>query len=81
MYFQIVCTKKLEQELAKIGIQATYPDNYYEETDLPSHEHKKAYDDARLLYNFQKRNGMGGKDNPRAEKMLCEFLEIVKQDT
>jgi len=79
MYFQILCTKKLDQELKKIGINSSYPDNYYEGLPLPTEEHRKAFADARALFVYQTQYEMVVKDNPRAEKMMDEFLGIVKQ--
>lgn len=78
-YFQILCTKKLEQELKKIGIEASYPDDHYEGLPLPTEDHRKAFMGARVLFIYQTQYEMVVKGSSRAEAMMDEFLEIVKQ--
>ncbi len=78
-YFQILCTKKLERELKKIGIEATYPDDYYEGLPLPTEDHRKAFMGARALFLFQTEYEMVVKDSPNAEVRMDELLGIVKQ--
>lgn len=80
MYFQILCTKKLENELSKIGINTSYPDDYYKEIPLPTDEHRKAYEDARALFTYQLHYDAVVKGSERAESLENKFLEIVKQN-
>ena len=80
MYFQILCTKKLEKELEKLGIDASYPDDYYKDILLPTEEHKKAFTDARALFTFQTQYQAVVEGSHRAKKMMKKFLEIVKQN-
>jgi len=80
MYFQILCTKKFEKELGKIGLNVSYLDDFYEGLPLPTEEHRKAFYDARALFVFQTQNGMIEKGSPYTKEGMKEFQEIIKQD-
>ncbi|MBI2473657.1 hypothetical protein HYV70_03845 [Candidatus Uhrbacteria bacterium] len=79
MYFQILCTKKLEKELEKIKINMSYSDDYYKDLPLPSDDHRRAFQDARILFIYQSFYDEIVKDNARAEKLEKELLEKIKQ--
>lgn len=79
MYFQILCTKKLEAELVKIGLNFSYPDDYYKEYPLPTKEHEKAFEDARVLFIYQSQYEAVVKGSERAEKREQELLKKVNQ--
>ena len=68
MYFQILCVKLFESELRKVGINAGYKDNYYENQDMPTVDHKRAFDYANVLYTYQSLYDKIVLENPVAEK-------------
>lgn len=79
MYFQILCTKKLEKELEKIGIKMSFPDDYYKDFPLPTEDHRKAFDDARVLYMFQTNYDLFVKGKANNEKLQNDLLDKIKQ--
>lgn len=81
MYFQILCTKKLEKELEKIGIKMSFPDDYYKDLPLPTEDHRKAFEDARVLFMFQTNYDLFIKDKEDNMKMQKELLDKIKQTT
>ncbi len=81
MYFQILSVKMFEDELEKLGIHAHYADDYYKDTPMPTEEHKKAFEDARLLFTYQSFYDEVVAGNPRTEKGQEDLLQVVGQHT
>lgn len=79
-YFSILCIKKLEKELKKIGVGAYYADDYYKDWQLPSLDHKKACADARTLFAFQTHYDILVQGKDENEKTEQELLKKVKQN-
>lgn len=79
MYFQILCTKKLEKELKKIGVEMSYPDDYYKDSLLPTEDHRNAFDDARTLFMFQENFNLFVKNKGDNVRLQQELLGKIKQ--
>lgn len=78
-YFQLLCSRKLEEEAHKLNIDLCLLESFSSDNDFASDAHARAFRTAQHLYWMQRIYDGVVKNQPEKEALLRSLLDLIKQ--